>query len=152
VGQVLDIDAAEAAAGATTPRPGDPKGSLARTILSPSGQRRDLASSTGAAGPASSAALELQEQGFYEVRSGSSVIVSASNVSLAESNLDPLDPKDLVLAVTGSGGDNQASGQDVLSDEAQELSQRVWWYLLFAGILLLIAETVLAGRLSRVAR
>ncbi len=73
-------------------------------------------------------------------------------MSLAESNLDPLDPRDLVLAVTGSGGGNQAGGADVLSDEAQELSQRVWWYLLFAGILLLIAETVLAGRLSRAVR
>lgn len=152
VGQVLDIDAAEAAAGATSPRSGDPRGSPPRTILTPSGQRRDLAGAAPGREGGSAAALELQEQGFYEIRGGSSITVAASNVSLAESNLDPLDPRDLVLAVTGSGGGNQAGGADVLSDEAQELSQRVWWYLLFAGILLLIAETVLAGRLSRAVR
>jgi hypothetical protein len=31
----------------------------------------------------------------------------------------------------------------------QEQAQRIWWYLLFAGILILIGETVLAQRLSR---
>jgi hypothetical protein len=80
------------------------------------------------------------------------VIVAASNVSLAESNLDRLDPKELVAAVTGGDPTGSTSGQDVLPDEAQELAQRVWWYLLFAGILLLLAETVLAHRLSRATR
>ena len=78
------------------------------------------------------------------------MIVAASNVSLAESNLDRIDPKELVAAVSGNGTTGSTSGPDVLPDEAQELAQRVWWYLLFAGILLLIAETVLAHRLSRV--
>jgi len=32
-------------------------------------------------------------------------------------------------------------------DEWQERTQRLWWYLLFAGILLLTAETWLAERL-----
>ena len=75
--------------------------------------------------------------------------MAASNVSLAESNLDRMDPKELVSAVTGNGTAGSTSGQDVLPDEAQELAQRVWWYLLFAGILLLIAETALADRYSR---
>ena len=47
---------------------------------------------------------------------------------------------------------DSTAGQDVLPDSAQELAQRVWWYLLFAGILLLIAETWLARRLSPVRR
>jgi hypothetical protein len=80
------------------------------------------------------------------------VIVAASNVSLAESNLERIDPKELVAAVTGNGASGSTSGQDVLPDEAQELAQRVWWYLLFAGILLLIAETVLAHKYSRATR
>jgi hypothetical protein len=80
------------------------------------------------------------------------VIVAASNVNLAESNLDRMDPKELVAAVTGNGTSGSTPGQDVLPDEAQELAQRVWWYLLFAGILLLIAETVLAHRYSRATR
>jgi hypothetical protein len=61
-----------------------------------------------------------------------------------------MDPRELVAAVTGTGTAGSSSSQDVLPDEAQELAQRVWWYLLFAGILLLIAETVLAHRYSRV--
>ena len=156
IGQVLDIDAAEIAAGATS---GSAARATGRAILAPSGQRRDLpapvaATPGGAAPPV--AALELTEQGFYEIRGAGRdagpVIVAASNVDLAESNLDRIDPQELVAAVTGNGTTGSTPGQDVLPDEAQELAQRVWWYLLFAGILLLIAETVLAHRLSKSAR
>ena len=157
IGQVLDIDAAEIAAGATSGSAA--RAAAGRTILTPSGQRRDLpvavAATPGGTAPAT-AALELTEQGFYEIRGAGRepgpTIVAASNVSLAESNLDRMDPKELVAAVSGNGTTGSTSGQDVLPDEAQELAQRVWWYLLFAGILLLIAETVLAHRYSRVAR
>ena len=154
VGQVLDVTAAEVAAGATT------AGRAAqgpRTVLMPSGQRRDMPvpiAAEGAARP--SAAIELFEQGFYEVRGSGPdagpVIVAASNLRLAESNLERMDPNDLVVAVSGDGLTGSIAGQDVIPDEAQELAQRFWWYLLFAGILLLIAETVLAQRLSRAAR
>ena len=156
VGQVLDIGAAEIAAGATLPGGGVPG---ARTVLAPSGQRRDLnsaSSASAAPSSASSAALELTEQGFYEIRATSRDagpgIVAAANVNLAESNLERMDPKELVAAISGDGSSGPGGGQDVLPDEAQELAQRFWWYLLFAGILLLIAETVLAQRLSRAAR
>ncbi|MGH9219751.1 MAG: hypothetical protein ACRD1W_10645, partial [Vicinamibacterales bacterium] len=130
------------------------------TVLTPGGQRRDLAGATGAAGAANAtvaaSALELTEQGFYEIRGAGReagpVIVAASNVSLAESNLERMDPQELVSAVTGGDASGSTSGQDVLPDEAQELAQRVWWYLLFAGILLLIGETALAHRYSRATR
>jgi hypothetical protein len=153
IGQVLDIDAAEIAAGATSGSAA--RAAAGRAILTPDGQRRDLgapaATAPGATTPA--AALELTEQGFYEIRGvgrdAGPTIVAASNVSIAESNLERMDPKELVAAVTGNGPSGSTSGQDVLPDEAQELAQRVWWYLLFAGILLLIAETVLAQRYSR---
>jgi hypothetical protein len=157
IGQVLDIDAAEIAAGATSGSAA--RAAMNRAILTPSGERRNLAPAAAAApgAPAPPApALELTEQGFYEIRgSGRDAqpeIVAASNVSLAESNLDRMDPQELVAAVTGNGPAGSAAGTDVLPDEAQELAQRVWWYLLFAGILLLIAETVLAHRYSRLAR
>ena len=156
IGQVLDIDAAEVAAGATSGSA--VRGAEGRAILTPSGQRRDLpvpVAAPGATAPPA-AALELNEQGFYEIRGSGRdagpMIVAASNVSLAESNLDRMDPKELVAAITGNGSTGSTPSQDVLPDEAQELAQRVWWYLLFAGILLLIAETALAYRYSRPAR
>jgi hypothetical protein len=151
IGQVLDVDAAEIAAGATSGA--QARAAAGRTVLTPGGQRRDLIAA-GATGAAS--ALELSEQGFYEIRGAGRdagpVIVAASNVSLSESNLERMDPKELVSAVTGGNATGSTSGQDVLPDEAQELAQRVWWYLLFAGILLLIAESAVAHRLSRATR
>ena len=63
-----------------------------------------------------------------------------------------MDPQELVAAVTGNGAAGSSAAADVLPDEAQELAQRVWWYLLFAGILLLIAEGFMAQRYSRAAR
>ncbi len=154
IGQVLDVDAAEIAAGATSGSAA--RAAAGRAILTPGGQRRDLstAAAATAGGAAPVAALELTEQGFYEVRGtgrdAGPTIVAASNVNIAESNLERMDPKELVAAVTGNGPSGSTSGQDVLPDEAQELAQRVWWYLLFAGILLLIGETILAHRYSRV--
>jgi hypothetical protein len=165
VGQVLDIGAAEAAAGGVLTAS---QSAAPRTVLTPSGQRRDLtpmfvSSASSAPGPvspapssASSVALELTEQGFYEIRGlardAGPVIVASANVDIAESNLDRIDPKELVAAVSGVGTTGSTAGPDVVPDEAQELAQRVWWYLLFAGILILIAETLLAQRLSRAAR
>ncbi len=158
IGEVLDITAAEIAAGATTSTAMTNGG---RTVLAPSGQRRDLSpSAPGATGDKSgvgvTAALELVEQGFYEVRAGGkepgAVVVAAANVDLSESNLDRMDPKELSAGVTGNGATGSTLAPDVLPDKAQELAQRVWWYLLFAGILLLIAETVVAQRLSRATR
>ena len=155
VGQVLDVTAAEIAAGATTA--GAASSQTSRTVLAPSGQRRDLTPPAAPAGAApASTAVELAEQGFYEIRvagrDAGPGIVAAANVNLAESNLERMDPKELLTAISGDRSSGPGGGQDVLPDEAQELAQRFWWYLLFAGILLLIAETVLAQRLSRAAR
>ena len=77
--------------------------------------------------------------------------MAASNVELAESDRTAVDPTEIVAAVTGRPhrrADARAS-QTALPDEAQERSQRLWWYLLFAGILLLTGESVLAHRMSR---
>jgi hypothetical protein len=119
---------------------------VSRVALSPSGQRISLDGD----GPE---VLELAEQGFYEFRAqgrdGDQPVVVASNVNLAESDLTAVDPQEIVAAAMGRAGDATAAGPTAPpSDEAQESAQRVWWYLLFAGLLLLGAETVVANRLT----
>jgi hypothetical protein len=77
-------------------------------------------------------------------------MVVAGNVDLAESDFTPLDPAEMAAAVTGQpGAGGPGAVPEVVPDEVQEQAQRIWWYLLFAGILILIGETVLAQRLSR---
>ena len=97
--------------------------------------------------------LELSEQGFYEIRAaaaGASGMVVASNVDAAESDLTPMEPQEVVAAATADGAAERASrGDEPLTPQAQERMQRVWWYLLCAGILLLGLDTVLSNRLSK---
>jgi hypothetical protein len=71
----------------------------------------------------------------------------ASNVDLRESDLTAMDPQEVVAAALGHAG-RVATGEPeaVPTDQAQEGAQRIWWYLLFAGLLLLGAETVVANR------
>jgi hypothetical protein len=137
VGQVVDL-----ASIAATIR-GD------RIIVSPSGQRTtQKANSPGL--------LELTEQGVYEVRaSGSNTgrpMAIAVNIDPAEADLTPLDPAELVAAVTGhatQAAAEAAAAPEPLTREENEKRQALWWYLLFAGVLLLAAETVISNRLSR---
>jgi hypothetical protein len=100
--------------------------------------------------------LELGEQGFYELRpatnpnAGQAAVV-ASNVDPAESDLTPMDPKEIVAAAVGTdpaGGSGAAAGLP-MTPEAQERSQRLWWYVLVAGIVLLGVDTLLSNRLSK---
>ncbi len=120
----------------------------ASVILSPSGERV-----TPAEG---SSAMEVTEPGFYEVRDareGQPLRVIASNVDLAESDTARVDPEEVSVAVTGQPGSGGLNGGPVVvPDTVQEQAQRIWWYLLFAGILILIAESWLARRLSPVRR
>jgi hypothetical protein len=119
-----------------------------KVVLTPGGQRITLDSE----GPD---VMELAEAGFYEVRSAGRdaepLLTVAANVDLAESDLTPMDPNDVVAAAMGQAGAaaDAPSGPMMLTDTEHEARQRLWWYLLFAGILLLGAETVLSNRLSR---
>jgi hypothetical protein len=136
VGQVIDLS-----------QEGDP--SRPRVALAPDGGRLPLEGDQGRV-------LELSEQGFYEVREqdrqAALVTVAAANVEFAESDRTAVDPEEIVVAVAGSGADGSSTDPlGPLPDEAQERAQRLWWYLLFAGILLLTGESVLAHRLSRTA-
>ena len=97
--------------------------------------------------------VELAEQGFYEVRGltpgAEPAMIVATNVDLKESDLSAIPAADVVAAATGrAGGTTAVTPELTPSDEAQEAAQRVWWYLLFAGALLLTAETLLSNRVK----
>ena len=136
VGQVLDPALVTAARGQTAPR----------IVVTPSGRRLPL-EDEGAE------VMELTEQGFYEVRGADNqpVTVLAANVDAAEADLTPMDPKEIVAAAVGTAtGAEGGGGPGVpLTPEAQEKNQRLWWYLLVAGILLLGADTLLSNRMAK---
>ena len=136
VGQIIDLS-----------QEGD--ASRPRVALAPGGGRLPLEGESGRV-------LELAEHGFYEIREADRqaalVTVAAANVELAESDRTAIDPAEIVAAVAGNtAAANATAAAGPLPDETQERSQRVWWYLLFAGILLLTGESMLAYRLSRTA-
>ena len=118
-----------------------------RVALAPGGDRIPLDDST-------SGVVQLQEPGFYEVRTGENDPASltvASNVDLTESDLTPIDPQDVAAGATGQAGGAAAAGTNaIVTIEEQERAQRVWWYLLFAGLVLLGLETVLSNRMGHV--
>ena len=118
--------------------------SVGQVILTPSGQRVTLDSE----GPE---VLEIEEAGFYELRAqGRDAEVPrtvASNVDLAESDLAAMDPQEVVAGAIGrAGGAAPPGANSTATAGEQERTQRVWWYLIFAGLLLLGLETVLANR------
>src|SRR6185503_6495075 len=100
--------------------------------------------------------LELNEHGVYEIRSASNGSGRpdriAVNLDPAESDLTPLDPSELVAAVTGHATSTAVAAAEKpaeLTAEEAERRQNVWWYLLLAGVLLLAAEMAVANQLSR---
>ena len=65
--------------------------------------------------------------------------------------MTPVDPQEVAAGATGKAGGADAAGANgTYTNEERERTQRVWWYLLFAGMLLLGAETVLSNRLGHV--
>jgi len=116
-------------------------------VLTPSGQRRPIEEE-------GSDVMQLDEAGFYELRRGgaqSDTAVVASNVNPAEADLTPLDPKEITAAALPQGGSVQGGpgSQVQMTPEAREKNQRLWWYLLCAGIVLLGADTLLSNRLAK---
>jgi hypothetical protein len=127
--------------------PGTARAAAARMVLTPAGQRVTL----DGEGPD---VLELSEQGFYEVRTpgpnAPPVMTVASNLDLSESDLSPMDPADVVAGATGRAGGAAPAGANVTAtDQDQERNQRLWWFLLFAGFLVLAVETLIGNRISR---
>jgi hypothetical protein len=101
--------------------------------------------------------LELSEQGIYEIRSatgGGRPDRIAVNLDPAESDLTPLDPQELVAAVTGHAVQTAAEtpAPALMKPEDAERRQGLWWYLLAAGLVLLAAEMAVSNYLSRTER
>jgi hypothetical protein len=117
-----------------------------RTVVTPSGQRIAL-------DPEGGDVIALEEQGLYELRgprpAGPPTATVAANVDLSESDLTAMDPREMVATVTG-GAQAASSMADSaeMTDAAREATQRVWWYLLFAGTVLLAAEAMVANRFT----
>lgn len=132
----------------TPETPADP--ARARVVVAPDGTRTPLEATRGDA-------FEITRPGFYEVRAaGTDAQAStwvAANVDVAESDLATLDPATVTAALTGTGAGaaGSAAAGAPPRDEATEQTQRLWWYLLLAGMLLLVGESVLASRLSTAA-
>lgn len=138
VGQVLDSSIGSAAG---TDSAGQ------RVVLTPSGARVQV-------GDDESEVVGLTESGFYEIRrvtGDAELAVVASNVDAAESDLTAMDPKEIVAATRPGAGDADGGTADAvpLTPEAQERSQRLWWYLLWVGLALLGADTLISNRLSK---
>ncbi|MDP7338442.1 MAG: BatA and WFA domain-containing protein [Vicinamibacterales bacterium] len=98
--------------------------------------------------------IELVEQGFYEIRdtdaADSTPVTVAVNVDLAESNLERVDPQELVAAATGrAAGDRSVTAERELEPDDLERRQTLWWYLLIGALGFLASETVVSNRLSR---
>ena len=138
VGQVVPVPAPRTPDGNAHAR-GD------TVAIAPSGTHVSLAAEDGA--------LELTEQGFYDIRAqgsaADSAVTIASNVDPGEADLTPMDPKELIAALTGRVGTAQTAAGPRPTAEAQAEAQRIWWYLLVTAGLLLAAETLLSNRLSR---
>ena len=98
--------------------------------------------------------IELTEPGFYEIRdtdaADSASVIVAVNVDLAESNLERVDPQELVAAATGrAAGDRSVTTRREVRPEDLERRQTLWWYLLIGALGFLASETVVSNRLSR---
>ena len=58
--------------------------------------------------------------------------------------------KEITAAALPQDGSQGGGGAQVqMTPEAQEKNQRLWWYLLCAGIVLLGADTFLSNRLAK---
>ena len=120
-------------------------------VQAPSGNRTIV--QAGAGEPV----VELTEQGFYEIRQvdGGKVPPAfvAVNIDPSESDLAKLDIEEFLGAVTPMGDEGSVGARArKLTVEEREHRQQLWWYLLIAAMLMLVAETAISNRLSRVAR
>jgi len=136
VGQVLDTTASGrgvASAGS-------------RVLLTPGGQRVPLDDE-------GDGVIEAAEQGFYEMRgAGEDVVVVASNIDPAEADLTSIDPKDILAAVSADAAAAAAGTRPQavpLTPDAEERNQRLWWYLLCLGVVLLGLDTIVSNRRAK---
>jgi hypothetical protein len=142
-GQVIDVSQRVAAltAGGTDERV------TSALVVAPGGDRQTV-------GGTATGSVELREQGFYEVRpqgaaaSGRPFTV-AVNVDPLESDLASMDAQEFTAGATGRASLTSAGVPTDVKPEESERKQSIWWFLLLVGFVLLVAESILANRLSQ---
>ncbi|UCD24449.1 MAG: hypothetical protein JSW51_00580, partial [Gemmatimonadota bacterium] len=96
--------------------------------------------------------LTLDQQGFYEIRrpeDSDPLRTIAVNLDIAESDLTQLDAEQLASAVLFQGTAGAATNLAAsLTPAERERRQGLWWYLLVAVLLIMVAESVLSNRVS----
>lgn len=142
-GQVIDISPRVAAltAGGTDERV------TSALVVAPGGDRQTVGGSSGGA-------VELREQGFYEVRPQGAAVSGrpftvAVNVDPIESDLASMDAQEFTAGATGRASLTSAGVPTEVTPEETERKQSVWWFLLLVGFALLVTESILANRLSQ---
>jgi hypothetical protein len=131
---------------------GDVAGAARRpsgVVMSPSGAQVTI-------GEGGAQAVDLTEQGFYSVRlqglGERKPFQVAVDLDPAESDLSSLPPAEFVSSATGHAAVT-ATGKSLenpdLTPQDIEKKQAVWWYLIVAAAVMLLAEAVLANRLSK---
>lgn len=93
-----------------------------------------------------------QEPGFYRLRYSNRPDFAAVDIEGTEGDFSKLNFNEFMAGVTGGSGNSEASGTNRRStNEEIEARQRVWWPLLFAALLILVTESLLARhtRMSR---
>jgi hypothetical protein len=115
-----------------------------RVVVSPNGSRERISGEAGS--------LELGQPGFYQVQSDSreTVRLVAVNVDRTESDFNAWNADELKAAITSSDTLASVASSENLTDTQREQRQRVWWFLLAGAAVVLLAEVVLANRMSRV--
>ena len=132
------------------PAAADSQGSrgIAYVAVSPQGNRLRIGGTQG------EPALIPAEAGVYEVRPagapGARPRLVAVNIPGRELDLARFDPTRLTHTVASVAEADPGSSSPAQGDLAQrERKQSIWWYLLLVAAALLVAESVLAYRLSR---
>ncbi|HKG60925.1 MAG TPA: BatA domain-containing protein [Pyrinomonadaceae bacterium] len=116
-------------------------------IDTPAGARLSESRST----PDGDLLVTAREPGFYRLRYSSQPDFAAVNIDGAEGDFAKLNFGEFMTGVTGGAGSAEGAGVNRnLSDEQVEGRQRVWWSLLLAALLLLLAESFLARRTKMV--
>ena len=145
-GEVIDLSHYPAATAVASAMSGDGEIDGELVVEFPSGESRVQQLGSDAR------YLTLEEQGVYRVRvlgnDDGPVGTVAVNVNPAESDLATIDPEELVGSVTTAApGERRASLAATLTPAERERRQGVWWYLLIAALLVLVAETAISNRL-----
>lgn len=126
----------------------DTAAGLQYVALAPSGSRLRIGGSLG------DPALIPAEAGVYEVRRagapGERPRLVAVNVPSRELDLARFDPTRLTNAAVAEDASSPAAAGSPPDLATREREQSIWWYLLLVAAALLVAESVLAHRLTRV--